>query len=167
MRILALSAAAAALALPAAASAQDAGEAYDYEPYGDYGDYDGDQPEPLPETGYEEPLSSRLSDPVVQDQLASTVAVLGEILLDLPLAPIVEPMAQAAGRGPGSVDPDLTLRKMNPGAGEMPARAARELPRAMGAMSAMAGSIEAMRPALRDMADRLRFEIDEARRGAY
>ena len=158
MRILAFSAAAAALALPVSAYAQDPGDYYadDYQ----HDDYDYDVG-----TSYEEPLSRSLSDPAMQDQLASTVAVLGEIMLDLPLAPIIEPIARATGSG--SVDPDLTLRRMNPGASEATARAARELPRAMDAMASMAGSIEAMRPALRDMADRLRYGIEEAREGGY
>lgn len=146
MRFLALSAAA-ALALPAAASASE--------------------PAPLPEfeLGHEEPLSQRLADPAAQDELASTVAVLGEILLDLPLAPIVGPLTGMAGE-PGSVDPDLTLRKMRPEAGEGPARVAHDLPRMMDAMASMAGSLEALRPALRDMAERLELGIDQASRDA-
>lgn len=156
MRILALCAAA-ALAVPAAAGASEPAPLPEFELYG----------EPLyaPEAEYEEPLSQRLADPVVQNELASTVAVLGEILLDMPLAPIVEPMAEIAGRDPGSVDPDLTLRKMRPEASDVPTRVARDLPRAMGAMASMADSLEAMRPALREMAERLEFGIDQASRG--
>ncbi len=156
MRILALCAAA-ALAFPAAASASEPAPLPDYELY--------DAPLYAPEVEYEEPLSQRLADPVVQNELASTVAVLGEILLDMPLAPIVEPMAEIAGRNPGSVDPDLTLRKMRPETSDVPARVARDLPRAMGAMASMADSLEAMRPALREMAERLEFGIDQATRG--
>lgn len=156
MRILALCAAA-ALAFPAAASASEPAPPPDFELY--------DAPLYAPEVEYEEPLSQRLADPVVQNELASTVAVLGEILLDMPLAPIVEPMAEIAGRDPGSVDPDLTLRKMRPEASDVPARVARDLPRAMGAMASMADSLEAMRPALREMAERLEFGIDQATRG--
>ncbi|MBM0170821.1 hypothetical protein [Altererythrobacter sp. C41] len=156
MRILALCAAA-ALAFPAAASASEPAPLPDFELY--------DAPLYAPEVEYEEPLSQRLADPVVQNELASTVAVLGEILLDMPLAPIVEPMAEITGRDPGSVDPDLTLRKMRPEASDVPARVARDLPRAMGAMASMADSLEAMRPALREMAERLEFGIDQATRG--
>lgn len=155
MRILALSAAA-ALAFPAAASASEPAPPPDFELY--------DAPMSAPEVEYEEPLSQRLADPMVQNELASTVAVLGEILLDMPLAPIVEPMAEIAG-DPGSVDPDLTLRKMRPEASDVPARVARDLPRAMGAMASMADSLEAKRPALREMAERLEFGIDQATRG--
>lgn len=157
MRILVLSAAA-ALALPAAAAAQTP-DAYEGDLYGDY-EIGPLHDEPLPD----QPLSERLSDPAAQEQLATTIAVLGEVLLDLPLAPIVEPMAEIAGRDPDSVDPDLTLRKMNPDAGDVAARAARKLPQAMDAMAAMAGSIEAMGPALDLMADRLRAGIDQALR---
>jgi len=155
MRILALCAAA-VLAFPAAASASEPAPLPDFELY--------DAPLYAPEAEYEEPLSQRLADPVVQNELASTVAVLGEILLDMPLAPIVEPMAEIAGRDPGSVDPDLTLRKMRPEASDVPARMAQDLPRAMGAMASMADSLEAMRPALREMVERLEFGIDQATR---
>ncbi|RXZ64270.1 hypothetical protein [Pelagerythrobacter rhizovicinus] len=155
MRILALCAAA-ALAFPAAASASEPAPLPDFELH--------DAPLYAPEAEYEEPLSQRLADPAVQNELASTVAVLGEILLDMPLAPIVEPMAEIAGRDPGSVDPDLTLRKMRPEASDVPARVARDLPRAMGAMASMTDSLEAMRPALREMAERLEFGIDQATR---
>lgn len=113
----------------------------------------------------EPPLSQQLRDPAMQESLAATVAVLGEVLLDLPLAPIVEPMAEAAGRDPASVDPDLTLRKMRPDAGEIPARAAQELPRALDRAAAMAGTVETVRPILADMAGRLMEALEEARRG--
>lgn len=159
MRILVISTAAAALALPAAAVAQAPGDPYQGDIYGDY-----ELAPPYDEPRYDEPLSERLSDPATQEHLASTIAVLGEVLLDLPLAPIIEPMAEIAGRDPDSVDPDLTLRKMNPEAGDIAARAATRLPQAMDAMAAMAGSIEAMAPALDMMADRLRAGIEQARR---
>ena len=42
-----------------------------------------------------ESLSQRLSDPRTQNQVAATVAVLSEILLDMPLAPLIEPLARA------------------------------------------------------------------------
>lgn len=158
MRILALCAAA-ALAVPASAGASEPAPLPEYE-------FGYDEPPPAPEIAYEEPLSQRLADPAVQNELATTVAVLGEILLDMPLAPIVEPMAEIAGRDPGSVDPDLTLRKMNPEASDVPARIAQGLPRAMGAMASMAGSLEAMRPALREMAERLEYGLEQASRGA-
>lgn len=157
MRILALYAAA-ALAVPASAGAAEPAPLPEFEP-------DLVYQEPLAEfePQYEEPLSQRLSDPIVQEELATTVAVLGEILLDMPLAPIVEPMAEMAGRDADSVDPDLTLRKMNPEASDVPARIARDLPQVMDAMASMAGSLEAMRPALREMAERLEFSLDQAR----
>ena len=64
---------------------------------------------------------------------------------------------------PGSVARELTVRKLNPEAGAVAGRAASRLPQAMDAMAAMAGSIEAMAPALDIMADRLRAGIDQAR----
>ena len=99
-------------------------------------------------------LAERLSDPATQDEIAATVSVLSEILLDLPLAPLIEPLAEATAdvadlpRRP--VDPDLTLRRMSPRAGEVAQRVARDLPRTMDRMADASDGIAALIPALRD-----------------
>ena len=99
-------------------------------------------------------LAERLSDPATQDEIAATVSVLSEILLDLPLAPLIEPLAEATAdvadlpRRP--VDPDLTLRRMSPRAGEVAQRMARDLPRTMDRMADASDGIAALIPALRD-----------------
>ena len=101
-----------------------------------------------------ESLSQRLSDPRTQSEMAATVAVLSEILLDMPLAPLIEPLAEATAdvadlpRRP--VDPDLTLRRMSPRAGEVAQRVARDLPRTMDRMADASDGIAALIPALRD-----------------
>ena len=99
-------------------------------------------------------LSEKLSDPATQDEIAATVSVLSEILLALPLAPLIEPLAEATAdvadlpRRP--VDPDLTLRRMSPRAGEVAQRVARDLPRTMDRMADASDGIAALIPALRD-----------------
>ena len=50
-------------------------------------------------------------------------------------------------------DPDATLRKMSPGAGEVSRQIERQLPRAMGAMAGMSGALAGMIPQLREAAD--------------
>ena len=99
-------------------------------------------------------LAERLSDPRTQGEIAATVSVLSEILLDLPLAPLIEPLAEATAdaadlpRRP--IDPDLTLRKLSPNAGDMAQRVARDLPRTMDRMAQASDGIAALIPTLRD-----------------
>ncbi len=113
-----------------------------------------------PETETLEHLSDSLSDPVRQQQLADTLAVLTEVLLDLPLAPLVEPLAEAtadiAGEKPRPVDPDMTLRRMAPGAGRLSGEIQDKLPRAMDAMARLSESFSVMLPALREMGERMK-----------
>ena len=109
------------------------------------------------EGDFEEPrLSEKLADPALQQGIAESVAVMTEVMLDIPLAPIMEAMAEAVGEDPGKVDPDMTLRKVSPGADRLPSEVADKLPRAMGAMAGMAGGMEKMMPALRQMAERMK-----------
>jgi hypothetical protein len=108
-------------------------------------------------------MAERLSDPDYQQQLAETVAVMGEILLDMPLAPMAEALAEMAGDDPASVDPDLTLRKAAPGAGRVPEEMADRLPRMMDGLAGMASGIDAMLPALRTMAVRMEESMGRLR----
>lgn len=111
-----------------------------------------------------ESLSQRLSDPRTQNEVAATVAVLSEILLDMPLAPLIEPLAKATAdaadvpRRP--VDPDLTLRRMSPRAGDVTARVARELPRAMDRMADASDGLAALLPVLRDAVRTLEDRVE-------
>ena len=113
-----------------------------------------------------ESLSQRLSDPRTQNEVAATVAVLSEILLDMPLAPLIEPLAKATAdaadvpRRP--VDPDLTLRRMSPRAGDVTARVARELPRAMDRMADASDGLAALLPVLRDAVRTLEDRVESA-----
>lgn len=101
-------------------------------------------------------MARTLGDPARQEALARAVGAMAEVLLDLPLAPIIAPIAEAAGEDPRRVDPDATLRKMSPGAGEVPRQIERQLPRAMGAMAGMSGAVAGMLPQLREAAERMR-----------
>ena len=140
MRVLLAGAASGALALAAPAAAQD----------------------PLPPEERAAPmgeerldaLAERLADPDTQEQLSATLATLSDVLLDLPLAPMAEAVAEAAGEDPEAVDPDVTLRSMAPGAGEVPRVIEDRLPEAMDRMAGMSGALAKMLPALRDLADR-------------
>ena len=143
MRKLTLAAAALVAATPLPAFAQDA----------------------LPEEDVEESaarISETLSDPATQERLSQSLAVMSEVLLDLPLAPFVRSVAEMAGEDPESVDPDLTLRRMSPEAERVPGEIADKLPRMMGAMAGMAEGFGAMMPALREMAARMEAAIEAA-----
>lgn len=110
-------------------------------------------------------MAQRLSDPEFQQQLAETAAVMSEILLDMPLAPLAEAMAEMAGKDPATVDPDLTLRKAAPDAGRVSGEMADKLPRMMDGMAGMAGGIDAMLPLLKIMAERMEESMGRFRQG--
>ncbi len=101
-------------------------------------------------------MARTLGDPARQEALARALGAMTEVLLDIPLAPIIGPLAEAAGEDPRRVDPDATLRKMSPAAGEVPRQIERQLPRAMGAMAGMSGALAGMLPQLREAAERMR-----------
>lgn len=101
-------------------------------------------------------MARTMGDPVRQEALARATGAMAEVLLDMPLAPIIGPIAEAAGEDPRNIDPDATLRKMSPGAGEVPRQIERQLPRAMGAMAGMSGALAGMIPQLREAAERMR-----------
>ena len=106
-------------------------------------------------------LVEKLADPAMQEQMATTVAVLSEVLLDLPLAPLADALAQAGVEGADRIPNDTTLRKLAPEADRVPAEIAENLPKMMGAMASMAKGMEAMMPALEDMAARMKDALPE------
>ena len=101
-------------------------------------------------------MAKALGDPARQEALARALGAMAEVVLDLPLAPIVGPLAEAAGEDPRRIDPDATLRKMSPGAADVPRQIERQLPRAMGAVAGMSGAVAGLIPQLREMAERMR-----------
>lgn len=104
-------------------------------------------------------MAQVLGDPARQEALAQALATMTEVILDLPIAPIIGPLAEAAGEDPRAVDPDATLRKMSPGASAVPRQIERQLPRAMGAMAGMSGAFAGLLPQLREAAERMREAI--------
>ena len=109
------------------------------------------------------PLIETLSDPARQQSLAQTLAVLSEAFLDLPLAPMARAAAQAAGEDPEAIDPDMTLRQIAPDAERVPEELSARVPEMMGAMAGMAQGMEAMLPALRQMAERMEQSLPDRR----
>ena len=101
-------------------------------------------------------MAKTLGDPARQQALARAVGTMTDVLLDIPLAPILGPLAEAAGEDPRRIDRDATLRKMTPGAGDVSRQVETALPRAMGAMAGMSTVFADLLPQLRDAAERMR-----------
>ena len=108
-------------------------------------------------------LTDKLSDPERQREVALMARAISEVLLDLPVAPLMEAMGQIAGEEAPMVGPGTTLRSLAPQAGRVPEEIERNLPRAMNAVSAMAGAAEIMLPQLRELAERLEETIPQDR----
>lgn len=104
-------------------------------------------------------MARTLGDPARQDALARAMGAMAEVILDMPLAPIVGPIAEAAGEDPRDIDRDATLRSMAPGAGDAPREIERQLPRAMGAMAGMSGAFAQLLPQLREATERMRHAM--------
>ena len=101
-------------------------------------------------------MAERLKDHEQQRQMALMLRTMSEVLLDLPLAPLMEAVGEVAGEDAPQVDPDATLRTLSPEAERVPEEIEKNLPRALDAMGSMAKAIEAMMPALQDMAERMK-----------
>ena len=107
------------------------------------------------------PVIDALADPDRQAAMAQTLSTLSAMLLDLPLAPLARAAAQAAGEDPEDIDPQMTLRSMSPEAERVPEELSARVPHMMGAMAGMAEGMEAMLPALRQMAKRMEQSFPE------
>ncbi|MBX7539534.1 hypothetical protein [Qipengyuania sphaerica] len=144
MRKLVLTAlSAAAIAAPAPLLAQDA---------------EADEPLALedPEKPFSE-MAEKMKDPERQRQMALMLRTMSEVLLDMPLAPMMEAMGEMSkdmtGKDMPDVDPDATLRSMSPQAERIPEEIEENLPRALDAMGSMAEAFEKMMPALQEMGE--------------
>lgn len=150
MRKLVLSAlAATALTAPAPLLAQDEAEV--------------DAPLALeePDSDFSD-MAERMQDPEKQREMALMLRTMSEVLLDLPLAPLMNSMREIAGEEAPKVDPDATLRSVAPAAGRVPEQVEKNLPRALDAMGSMAEAFETMMPALKDMAERMKDAAPQA-----
>ncbi|MCB2066842.1 MAG: hypothetical protein KDE15_09415 [Erythrobacter sp.] len=104
-----------------------------------------------------EDFAQAMQDPFTQAQYAEIGAALVAVALQVPVAPLAEAVADLPGgeRLP-PVDPDARVADLVGPRGErVPAVVQRELPRVMGAMGAVAASLDATAPRLRAMAERL------------
>ena len=122
---------------------------------------DADLPAPEVQEEAATDLAEKFSDPEYQRETAMLMRTLSEVLLDLPLGPLVEAAGEMSGEEMPEVYRDTTLRSMAPEAGRIPEEIERNLPRAMEAMGTMAEALEEMRPALEEMAARLQESLPQ------
>jgi hypothetical protein len=128
---------------------------------------------PLPAAAQDAPdpalneLSDRLSDPVEQQKLAAMVGALGEVLMQLPVGQLAEAMERSAPEAMGDavpkIAPDATLRDLagRDGAQKMQAEISDKVPMMMGMMAGLVEGLDAMRPALRDMAKTMNGQLQQ------
>ena len=111
-------------------------------------------------------FAERMQDPDTQREFALMARAMGEVLLDLPIAPLVAAAGEVSedltGKELPPVDPDATLRKIAPLSSRAPEEIERNLPRALNAMGSMAKALETMAPTLRDMAARMKTIAPQA-----
>ena len=108
-------------------------------------------------------MAERMQDPEKQREMALMLRTMSEVLLDLPLAPLMNSISEIAGEEAPKVDPDATLRSVAPEAGRVPEQIEKNLPRALDAMGSMAEAFETMLPELQDMAARLKDTVPQTR----
>ncbi|MAM38158.1 MAG: hypothetical protein CL949_06555 [Erythrobacter sp.] len=151
-KIILTTMATAALAVPMSLSAQEAVEID--EPIHDDASQDFSE------------FAERMQDPDTQREFALMARAMGEVLLDLPIAPLIAAAGEVSedltGKDLPSVDPDATLRKIAPLSSRAPEEIERNLPRALNAMGSMAKALETMAPTLRDMAARMKTIAPQA-----
>ena len=107
-------------------------------------------------------MAERMRDPENQRQMALMLRTMSEVLLDMPLAPLMNSVGEIAGEDAPRVDPDATLRSVAPEADRVPEEIEKNLPRALDTMGSMADAFEQMMPALEQMAERLRDAAPQA-----
>lgn len=108
-------------------------------------------------------MAERMQDPERQREMALMLRTMSEVLLDLPLAPLMNSMSEIVGEEAPKADPDATLRSIAPEAGRVPEQIEKNLPRALDAMGSMAEAFETMLPELQDMAARLKDTVPQTR----
>ena len=123
---------------------------------------------PLPAMARDKGLSEaaeKLSDPRMQETIATAMASLSQALMGMKMAPFaraMETMGEANGdREAGrEIDPDATLGEMmGPEAERLPRELSARVPAMMGAMAGMAGAVEGMLPELEAMGKRLKRSL--------
>lgn len=106
-------------------------------------------------------LTNKMSDPAEQAKMAAMVGAMGEVLMELPVGPLLDAVAKMPGANVPNVDPDSTVRDLaGPDADRIPDQISEKIPMMMGVMSGLMQSLEAMRPALKEMAEQMEKRVN-------
>ncbi len=127
---------------------------------------------PVPALARDKSLSEaaeKLSDPRLQETIATAMASLSQALMGMKMAPFaraMETMGKSMGDATGepadmpAIDPDATLGEMiGPDAERLPQELSARVPAMMGAMAGMAGAVEGMLPQLEAMGKQLKRSL--------
>ena len=114
-------------------------------------------------------MAETMRDPQLQSAVSAAVRAMGDAMLDIPVGPLLG--AAEAVRDPErsrTVDPRLTLGDIaGPDAGAVTDDLSRRLPSMMGAIGGMADAVEAMTPALDDVARQMSRALGTAIGAGY
>ncbi len=106
-------------------------------------------------------LVERLQDPAEQERIASMLGTMGEVLLSLPIGPMMDAMSKATGQPNPDMGDDTTVRDLaGPQAEDFPEEIAERVPQMMGMMAGMVEGLDAMRPMLEAMAQTMRERVE-------
>ena len=110
-------------------------------------------------------MAQRLSDPIVQAQVALVAAAMSQMMLDMKIGPLAKSLGAMGVHDAANLPPDARLGDMiGPDARNAPKIIAREMPKVMGQMGAMAGAMEAMLPQLQGILRNMQRQIEHSQR---
>lgn len=114
-------------------------------------------------------LAETLSDPLEQQKMAAMVGAVGEVLMQVPVGPLIDAVSRAvpeeAAEEMPAIAPDATLRDLagRDNARRIQAEIADKVPDMMAMLGGLVKGVEAMRPALADMSRQLQSRLSAAR----
>ena len=113
-------------------------------------------------------IADRLNDPATQYAVAGMISAMSKAVLDIQVGPFLEAMEgmkEGMGKGTGGapvpdLGPDATVADLTGTRhADVREKVVENVPRMMAAMGTMAGSLEAMMPQLRAMAEQMKAAV--------
>jgi len=107
-------------------------------------------------------IAAKLNDPLTQYAIAGMLSAMTKALLDMPVAPMVDAVEQASGKRVGNLPRDARVADLaGTDQAEVREKIVDTVPRAMSAMGALAGTLEAMAPQLEEMTRTMRDSLPQ------
>lgn len=115
-------------------------------------------------------IAETLRNPQIQATAAATVAILGEVMLDMPIGPLVQALDEVIDRAAANtgtqapersdIASDATVRDLAGPAGDrLAVELAERVPQAMDAAAGMSSAAQRMVPVLQEAAGRIRRSL--------